>query len=136
MNAIVNTDLIVPALGAEWKEQGGIYAGLVRGRDGKPDYHLIVAPPALETANWKKTNEWAAGIDHEGHHDYALPTRLEQRFLFVQVPELFEPEDAYWSGSAEDARHAWCQYFSNGSQLYTSQSSELRARAVRRVPAQ
>ncbi len=30
----------IPAIGAEWPGQGGIYAGLMRGHDGHPDYHL------------------------------------------------------------------------------------------------
>lgn len=32
-----------PAIGLLWPEQGGIYAGLMRGENGGPDYHLIVA---------------------------------------------------------------------------------------------
>lgn len=31
-----------PAIGKFWHGQGGIYAGLMRGEDGQPDYHLIV----------------------------------------------------------------------------------------------
>ncbi len=38
----------VPKLGALWPEQGGIYAGLVRGHDGHGDYHLIVAPREVQ----------------------------------------------------------------------------------------
>jgi hypothetical protein len=32
-----------PRIGEHWPEQGGVYAGLMRGADGQPDYHLIVA---------------------------------------------------------------------------------------------
>lgn len=32
-----------PKIGELWPEQGGIYAGLMRGQSGQPDYHLIVA---------------------------------------------------------------------------------------------
>ena len=32
-----------PAIGQFWRGQGGVYAGLMRGAEGKPDYHLIVA---------------------------------------------------------------------------------------------
>lgn len=31
-----------PRIGAPWPGQGGIYAGIQRGRDGAPDHHLIV----------------------------------------------------------------------------------------------
>ena len=34
--------LKAPAIGSYWLDQGGIYAGMVRGEDGTPDYHLIV----------------------------------------------------------------------------------------------
>ena len=34
--------IAVPRIGAEWPGQGGIYAGIMRGEDGQPDYHLIV----------------------------------------------------------------------------------------------
>ena len=33
----------VPPIGANWPGQGGFYAGVVRGTDGKPDHHLILA---------------------------------------------------------------------------------------------
>jgi hypothetical protein len=31
-----------PKLGERWDEQGGVNAAIMRGRDGHPDYHLIV----------------------------------------------------------------------------------------------
>lgn len=33
----------VPRIGEFWPEQGGVYAGLMRGVDGGADYHLVVA---------------------------------------------------------------------------------------------
>ena len=38
-----------PRIGAPWFAQGGIYLGIVRGVDGKPDYHLIT--PANDEAD-------------------------------------------------------------------------------------
>lgn len=32
----------VPAIGTYWAGEGGVYAGVMRGEDGLPDYHLIV----------------------------------------------------------------------------------------------
>lgn len=32
----------VPALGEYWPGEGGVYAGVMRGENGQPDYHLIV----------------------------------------------------------------------------------------------
>lgn len=34
--------LKVPRVGEAWPEQGGVYAGIMRGENGKPDYYLIV----------------------------------------------------------------------------------------------
>jgi hypothetical protein len=34
--------IAVPRIGDEWPGQGGVYAGIMRGEDGQPDYHLIV----------------------------------------------------------------------------------------------
>ena len=33
---------IPPAIGETWSTQGGVYAGMMRGENGQPDYHLIV----------------------------------------------------------------------------------------------
>ncbi|MDD0981684.1 DUF1566 domain-containing protein [Pseudomonas shahriarae] len=33
----------LPAIGTYWPEQGGVYAGVMRGEEGRPDYHLVVA---------------------------------------------------------------------------------------------
>ncbi len=35
-----------PAIGTFWAGQGGVYAGVMRGDDGQPDYHLIVPTDA------------------------------------------------------------------------------------------
>lgn len=34
---------LIPRIGEYWPSQGGVYAGLMRGENGQPDYHLIVA---------------------------------------------------------------------------------------------
>lgn len=39
--------LEIPCIGAMWPEQGGIYAGIMRGEFGH-DYHLIIAPVDAE----------------------------------------------------------------------------------------
>lgn len=41
------TSLIPPAIGQYWQGQGGFYAGLMRGQDGQPDYHLVVTAADL-----------------------------------------------------------------------------------------
>lgn len=58
-----------PAIGQFWNDQGGVYAGLIRGENGQPDYHLVVSPAEqgeVEKITWgaagqtepAATNEW------------------------------------------------------------------------------
>lgn len=126
--------LTPPSIGTFWPNQGGIYAGVVRGNKGQPDYHLIVANPAVEKVTWKDAGAWARGLQVGLHTDYDLPLRKEQAILFGNVPELFE-NDWYWSCEqfAGDAGYAWCQSFYYGLQSDNGTSYQLRARAVRRV---
>lgn len=121
------------AIGKELIGQGGIYAGLMRGRDGAPDYHLIVGPE-LPTSNWNAAVAAAAELEIDGHTDFTLPFRNEQSLLFANVPELFE-KDWYWSGEqhASDPDCAWMQNFDLGDQDGCRKSVEFRARAVRRL---
>jgi hypothetical protein len=44
-----------PKIGEFWQGQGGIYAGLIRGENGLPDYHLIIPTDPLgyvESITW------------------------------------------------------------------------------------
>ena len=127
----------VPKIGQVWPGQGGIYAGTVRGDEGQPDYHLILAEPDRERINWKDATEWAAGLDADGHKDFTLPKRKEQAILFGNVKDRFA--DAwYWSCEthASDADYAWDQYFNDGCQYSVHKDDYYRARAVRRLVIQ
>ncbi|MCY1359501.1 hypothetical protein D9M69_460750 [compost metagenome] len=55
----------VPALGEYWPGEGGHYAGIVRGENGAPDYHLIVpaGPDAEFSAAWGGYNHKSQGAD-------------------------------------------------------------------------
>ena len=124
-----------PRIGAYWPEQGGIYAGIARGKPGEPDHHLIVPEPERTSINWMDARKWASELRIDGFGDFTLPTRAEQPVLFGNAPELFVKE-AYWSDAehADNAQFAWCQYFGLGTSTIAHKSAELRARAVRRVP--
>lgn len=125
-----------PRIGEVWEGQGGVYAGIVRGRDGAPDAHLVVGPEADNELVWKAAGDFALSAAVDEHHDFTLPTRAEQAILFGNVPELFK-RDWYWSAEkhASYAGYAWCQHFDYGDQGYGHIDDELRARAVRRFPA-
>ncbi len=128
----------IPRIGELWREQGGIYAGVMRGRDGGPDYHLLVgdAVNQLELVAWDKAMAAAKDMRCEvyGHKDYTLPYRAEQSLLLANVPELFDKE-WYWSCEqhAATAVSAWSQNFGDGNQDDWHKGSSNRARAVRRL---
>jgi hypothetical protein len=120
-----------PNIGEVWPDQGGIYAGIVRGDSGQPDYHLVVATEDFGECKWQAAMDRAKGILGG---EYTLPKRKEQAVLFGNVPELFE-KAWYWSCEQleSNADYAWCQGFVYGYQLSTRKGGKLRARAVRRL---
>lgn len=124
----------VQCIGDIWLSEGGIYAGVMRGRDGGPDYHLIVGPEYDGALQFQPAMEWATGLEVDSRKDFTLPYRNEQALLFANVPELFRRE-YYWSREqpAEDADYAWGQNFGYGFQTYWYKGNGYRARAVRRV---
>ena len=73
---------IPAAIGAAFA--GGIYAGIMRGVDGAPDQHLVLLPGAAEDVSWEAAGEWAKAEGGE------LPTRREQRLLFINLKDQFE----------------------------------------------
>lgn len=125
-----------PRIGEQWPAQGGVYAGIARGTEGRPDYHLILfSLSAKQDATWQQAKEWAADLrGGHGLDDYTLPTRREQALLYANVPEQFE-NAWYWSSEqlAAFVDYAWMQVFGNGDQGGGHKSYQYRARAVRRL---
>jgi hypothetical protein len=124
----------LPRIGAAWPGQGGTYVGLARGRDGAPDYALIVAE-RFTSAQWARACEWATEIVVDGHSDFTLPTRTELHLMIANAKELFKPE-WHWSSEqyAPNGDSAWAQSFGGGFQGDSRKDNEFLARAVRRVP--
>jgi len=108
---------------------GEEYAGIILGKDGAPDHHLILLPGEAEGITWPKAVEWAKKAGGE------LPTRREQRVLYANAKEHFQPA-WYWSGEqhASLSVNAWLQYFNYGYQDSDGKGFQGRARAVRRLP--
>ena len=108
-----------------------IYAGLILGKDGAPDHHVILLPDHLDKCvNWKTAVDFAQKAGGE------LPTRREQSLLFANCKESFS-KDWYWSSetNASDSAAAWCQGFGYGYQGDGHKGhGYCRARAVRRLP--
>jgi len=126
--------IVAPQIGQVWEGQGGVYAGISRGRDLAPDYHLIVGPELESQTDWAAAVKWAASLTGDGHADFALPFRKEQALSFANVPELFK-QQYYWSCEqhASTSGYAWGQFFSNGGQYHWGKDGHGRARAVRRL---
>lgn len=119
--------LALPKIGTPYK--GGIYAGIIAGKDGAPDYHLALLPAKSDKdLNWKDAMEWAKTNGGD------LPTRREQSLLFANCQDHFEKQ-WHWSNAqhADYSGYAWLQNFNYGSQYYNRKSCEARARAVRRI---
>lgn len=107
---------------------GEHYAGLILGKEGESNYHLILLPGEQEKINWKDALTWAAEQGGE------LPNRREQALLYANLKEEFK-ESWYWSNTqhASTSSYAWYQSFGGGYQYDYPLTSELRARAVRRL---
>ncbi len=150
-----------PAIGEYWQGQGGIYVGRGRGRDGGHDYDLILPTDsrtifknrsigtyeidvkgatsdhdglantmALAAAGSDLCKE-ALEIEIEGHKDFHVPSRIDLRLLWANVPELFDKE-WYLSSTQYSSDDAWSQDFGGGTQYDNGKEFEAGCRFVRR----
>ncbi|MDU9415540.1 DUF1566 domain-containing protein [Pseudomonas sp. zfem005] len=148
----------IPPIGAEWPMQGGINGGLLRGRDGQPDYYLIFAKADASDLKWggygndsEATSNWdglvntkalieegghpaaeyAASVEADGHADFYLPSQAELMLGWVNVPELFS-KTWHWSSTQYSSTTAFGTLFTDGYTGNYGKSLEFRVRAVRR----
>ena len=152
-----------PRIGQPWPEQGGVYAGIMAGHDGQPDYHLIVATAELgEIVNttWGEYGKKIKGADSyfdgrantaamvaadndlgkriaalqiEGHADYHLPSQAEIHLMAANLKDQFNQDDWFWTSTQCAAGNAWVQDFDDGDQDLSNKDYEGRARAVRMI---
>lgn len=109
-------------------KEGEAYAGLILGKDGEPDYHLVLLPDDVSDVSWPTALEWA------GDQDADLPTRRELALLFANLRERFD-RVWYWSSEKHDTRPqlVWGQNFASGIQTVYGRPFRGHARAVRRI---
>ena len=109
-------------------KDGEEYAGILLGKNGAPDYHLILLPGQANDVTWQKAKEFSAKAGGE------LPTPREQALLFANLKEQFEKR-YYWSNEqhASNSESAWVQDFYDGYQDCSLKDDTYRARAVRRL---
>ena len=107
---------------------GELYVGAIGDTAGNL-HHVILLPGDNDDATHEAQLEWAKSIGGD------LPTRTEQAMLWANHRDQFK-KDWYWSNEIHHSESgwAWCQYFDSGGQNGGYRSSELRARAVRRLP--
>lgn len=153
----------IPALGAEWPGQGGIYAGLVRGADGA-DHHLIICTDAagdMEDREWGEYVDVAGATSKSdglantramaesgsqvakdvlalsiaGHSDWHIGSQADMHVAFANCAELFEKDDWYWTSTQGGRNYAFVQGFAYGSD-WGGKGGEYRVRAVRTIQLQ
>jgi hypothetical protein len=112
----------------EMLKEGEAYAGLILGKDGEPDYHLVLLPDDVSDVSWPTAREWASSEDGD------LPTRRELALLFANQRERFD-RVWYWSSEQHDTRPqlVWGQNFASGIQTVYGRPFRGHARAVRRI---
>jgi hypothetical protein len=105
---------------------GEAYAGLILNA-GTPLYHLVLLPGDEKGLTFSQAKKWA---DRLGGR---LPSPQEQSLLFANLKSHFQGA-LYWSGQvhASNSSSAGYQNFSHGYQSTGHETTELRARAVRR----
>ena len=115
----------------ETLKEGEHYAGVILGKDGAPDYHLILLPGDAADVSWPGALDWAGTLGG------ALPTRRELSLLFANLREQFERE-WYWSSEPHETRAqlVWGENFASGIQTVYGRPYRGHARAVRRMPVE
>ena len=113
----------------EMLREGESYAGLILGKNGEADYHLILLGDEASDVSWPAARDWA------GERMGELPNRRELALLFANQREQFE-RAWYWSSEHHDTRPqlVWGQNFASGIQTVYGRPFRGHARAVRRVP--
>lgn len=112
----------------EMLREGESYAGLILGKNGEADYHLVLLPEEAADVSWPAASEWAAS------RDALLPNRRELALLFANLREQFD-RVWYWSSEQHETRPqlVWGQNFASGIQTVYGRPFRGHARAVRRL---
>jgi hypothetical protein len=118
-----------PAIGAAWPGIDGIYAGIARGEDDRPDAHLVLLNERPE-----KLMDWpdAMALAEQRTDGARLPTRFESALLYAHLRDQFDTSEWHWTGTQYSAGSAWDQFFYYGTQHDNGKTVEARVRLVRR----
>lgn len=161
--AVLHT-ITIPAIGAPWPGQGGVYSGIVRNATGA--HHLIVSTDpagALEDKTWGKYGQDVPGatsksdgaantramaeagsetakevlaLQIDGYADWFIPSQADMHVAFANCAELFEQADYYWTSTQVSRHSAFVQDFELGGSTWGGKDDELRVRAFRTIQLQ
>ena len=152
----------IPAIGAYWAGQGGIYGGILQYPDGL--HHTIFGAKDLGDFAWGERGtetgathrvsgvlntttlrdtsgsfpaaEAASEYTADGRHDFYLPSIGELNHAMQNIPDAFDKGTWYWSSTQRSADDAFGMDFDDGCQYSGGKDGELRVRPVRRLPIQ
>jgi len=131
------TATTAPAIGQEWPEQGGVFIGS-RLIDGVA--HHIVIPGGMEfdlvdVDFDKQASAISERGEVNGHSDWRPPDQEDMMLAYINVPDLFDKDDWYWTAKPYGSTNAWAVDFEGGSVPNWGRSYEFRVRPVRSIIA-
>lgn len=154
----------VPAIGQPWPGSKDLRIAEIAGRDGQPNYHLLLVcddagkPVVLENEQWgvygktiSGANSFSDGLANTEamlKADNALAKKVRGFGLDCYLPALFElqaicanntkllPLSYLWSSTQYGDYNARCQNFEDGHSTWGLKNSRFHACVVRRVPIQ
>ena len=110
-------------------QKGEVYAGIILGKDGEPDYHLFAQTKFIDSATFEEVKAYVEKAGGEG------ATLRDLALLRVNAPEPFGIQKDFWSCEQHAALSgfAWYQHFDNGKQYYYYKHTKLCGVAIRRL---
>ncbi len=156
----------VPKVGERWLGQGGYYAGILKGCEGLPDQHLIVASPEsdgvdlewrvldIETkgasSRWDGRANSLALIESDENYPAALfassySCEGHNDYHLGSCAEMDLSKDNvpelfekkwYWTSTQYSAFGVWTKDFNNTGQSVTVKNYKGCVRPVRWIPVQ
>jgi len=126
-----------PSIGQEWPEQGGVFIGS-RLIDGVT--HHIIIPGGSEfdlvDVEFKDLDSAVAGRGEvNGHGDWHAPDQKDMMLAYINVPDLFDKDDWYWTNKPYGSLSAWAVNFEDGGVDVWLRDDEFRVRPVRSIIA-
>lgn len=126
-----------PAIGQEWPEQGGIFIGS-RLIDGALHHLVIPGGKEFDLAD-VEFEQLASAINERGevngHSDWRAPDQEDMMLAYINVPDLFDKDDWYWTNKPYGSNYAWAVGFECGGVDFWCRGLEFRVRPVRSIIA-